>query len=444
MAAPGGSPPELRVAGEIAQAFLTARQATEVYRVALERVAPLVGASFACVFLRDGDTDLLRIVAAYNWPQRYATYLGSMRVKSGNGPTGRAALENKPVDVADVFADPELEDWWDSARELGFTSSIALPLSFEAKPAGVLTFYFRNRQAFAEADRGLLRLVAHQLAATAERAHLIDDLERANQRLQDQNVRLEERYREAEEAKRLKNEFVANISHELRTPLTAILGYAFLLKEGIHGTLEPAQSTTVAKIESAGGQLLSLIDGLLDLTNLKLGRVQTEPELCDAVTLARTAIDSAGPAPTGVVLAVNAPAERLPIHTDPALVLRVLHSLLSNALKFTREGEVTVDVRLEEAKPSGATIYPRGPEVVWEVRDTGIGIDKANQEIIFDEFRQADGSATRRFGGAGLGLAIARGVARRLGGDIRVESKEGEGACFLFTLPSSVVRAGAS
>jgi len=437
-----GPAPELRVAVDIAQAFLTARQPTEVYRLALERVAPLVGATFACVFLRDREADLLRIVSAYNWPQRYAGYLGSMRVRSGNGPTGRAVLHNHLVDVADVFADPELEDWWESARELGFTSSIALPLSFEAIPIGALTFYFRDREALRAADRNLLRLVAHQLAATAEKAHLIDDLERANRRLIEQNADLQERYRESEETRRLKSEFLGNVSHELRTPLTAILGYAFLLKEGVTGPVGPEQATAIAKIESAGEQLLTLIDSLLDLSSLKLGTVRAEPKLCDAAALTRRAVDTmANPRPT-LELTAEVPAERIPIHTDGSLVLRVLHSLIANAIKFTETGRVSVRVSTVEPEPGSTPLHSKGPEILWEVRDTGIGVDASMHEVIFDDFRQGDGSPTRRFGGTGLGLAIARGVARRLGGDIRVESELGKGACFLFSLPSSVVRAG--
>jgi signal transduction histidine kinase len=436
-----GSVRELRVAGEIAQAFLTAERPNEVYRLALERVAPLVGASFGCIFLRDGESDLLRIVTAYNWPQRYASYLGSMRVRVGNGPTGRAVLESELVDVADVFADPELEDWWDSARELGFKSSISLPLSFHDEPVGALTFYFRDPGAFRDADRGLLRLVAAQLAATAEKAHLIDDLQRVNERLREQNLDLAARYREAEEAKRLKNEFLANVSHELRTPLTAILGYTYLLKEGISGPLGEEQTTSVQKIEDAGGQLLNLIDGLLDLTNLKLGNVTADPELCDAVELARAVLERAPDPAPGVTIAFDGPGRRVPIHTDRGLAERVLKSLLSNAVKFTREGEITVRVRERRPEPGDAAIFDRGPDVVWEVIDTGIGIDEANHELIFDEFRQADGSATRRFGGAGLGLSVARGLARRLGGDVSVESRLDAGATFVFVLPSSVTRA---
>ncbi len=438
-----GSVRRLRVAGEIAQAFLTAERPNEVYRMALERVAPLVDASFGCVFLMDEADELLRIVSAYNWPQRYANYLGTMRVRIGNGPTGRAVQDETLTEVEDVFADPELSDWWDSARELRYKSAIAIPLIFGSRPVGALTFYFREIEAYQTADRDLLRLVAHQLAATAEKAHLIEDLQRANEQLRDQNEKLELRYQEVREAQKLKNELLANVSHELRTPLTAILGYAYLLKEGISGPLAEDQAATITKIENAGEQLVTLVDGLFDLTNLRLGRIQSEPQLCDAVTLARTAMAGAPAPPSGVELRRDFPEEKIPIHTDPQLVGRVLDGLLANALKFTAAGSVTVRVRSVEPRRERDE-YSRGGDVSWEVIDTGIGIDEKDQEFIFEEFRQADGSATRRFGGAGLGLAIARGLAQRLGGTIEVESVLGEGATFRLTLPSSVVRAGST
>lgn len=438
---------ELQAAHEIAHAFLTARRPAEVYRLALERVAPLVGAAFGCVFLRDGEGDLLRVVAAHNWPQTYATYLSTMRVLIGNGPTGRAVADDAMVEVSDVFADPALEDWWDSARELGFVSSVSLPLSFQGRPVGALTFYFREPLVLSEADQQLLRLVASQLASTAEKAHLIEDLQRANDQLREQNIDLEARFREAEEARRLKNEFLANVSHELRTPLTAILGYSYLLREGINGELQGEQAAAVEKIEQAGGSLMDLINDLLDLTHLKLGRTSVEPELSDAVALARAALSAAPACPSAVELHSEMPAERVPVHTDPVLVLRILQNLISNALKFTPQGRVVVRVRVAqpeedpEAGVSGAEL-PRGPLVLWEVEDTGIGISAENQRAIFDEFRQVDGSATRRVGGAGLGLALSQGLAHRLGGEIRVQSEPGAGSLFTLALPAGVVRAG--
>ncbi|HUE97085.1 MAG TPA: GAF domain-containing sensor histidine kinase, partial [Longimicrobiaceae bacterium] len=325
-----GSVRELRIVGEIAQAFLTSESPEEVYRLALERVTPIVGASFSCVFLHEYDSDLLRIVAEYNWPAQHSHHVEEMRVRVGNGPTGRAVLENAAVEVANVFAEADLEDWWDAARELGFTSSIALPLAFESKPVGALTFYFEEQESFQEADRHLLLLVSDQLAATAEKAHLIDDLQKVNEKLVEQNVDLEIRCQEAEEARQFKNEFLANISHELRTPLTAILGYTYLLKEGIHGKLEEDQELTVERIEDAGGQLVTVIDGLLDLTNLRLGKLQTEMELCDAVALARAAIAQLRASASGIEIETVVPATRIPVHTDPIFVQRVLQSLLSN------------------------------------------------------------------------------------------------------------------
>lgn len=439
-----GSVRYLRVAGEIAHALLTAERPNEVYRVALERVAPLVNASFGCVFLRsDDEEDLLRIVSAYNWPQRYANYLGTMRILIGNGPTGRAVHDEALVEVHDVFADPEVSDWWDPARELRFKSAIAIPLIFGHRPVGALTFYFRDVEAYHAADRNLLQLVASQLAATAEKAHLIEDLQRANEQLREQNEALEVRYREAAEAQKLKSELLANVSHELRTPLTAILGYAYLLKEGVSGPLEVDQMATVNKIETAGRQLVTLVDGLFDLTNLRLGRIEAEPQLCDAVTLARTALAAAAEPAEGVELLGELPGEKIPIHTDPQLVGRVLDGLISNALKFTKEGSVTL--RVEPVEPAEEReAFSRGGDVIWEVVDTGIGIGTEDQEFIFEEFRQADGSATRHYGGAGLGLAIARGLAERLGGTVEVESTLGEGAAFRLKLPTSVVQAGRS
>jgi signal transduction histidine kinase len=255
-------------------------------------------------------------------------------------------------------------------------------------------------------------------------------------------VELESRHREAEEAKRARHEMIANVSHELRTPLTAIMGYAYLLKEGTTGSLDEAQLAGVRRIEDAGRRLGLLIDGLLDLTQVKLGRVNAEPNLCDGVELARTALASAPAPASGVSMELDAQMERAPIHTDPLLVLRILQSLLSNAVKFTQAGSITLAVRTETPAASSEHLYFRGQDVVWEVIDTGIGIDSAHHALIFEELRQADGSATRRFEGAGIGLSLARGLARALRGDLTVMSRLGKGSTFRLTLPSSVVHAG--
>ncbi|MBV9110314.1 MAG: GAF domain-containing sensor histidine kinase [Gemmatimonadetes bacterium] len=430
---------EVQAAREIAHAFLTAATPAEVYRLALERVSPLVGAAFASVYLRD-EGPLLRLVAAWNWPPAFAEFLGEMRVRLGAGPTGVAAAENRPVEVHDVFADPALEDWWEVASELGFAASVSLPLLLDGRPEGAITFYFRDPGAPRPHDRHLLRLVADQLSATAEKAHLIEDLQRANALLRLQNVELEARYREAEEARRLKGELLANVSHELRTPLTAILGYTFLLRDG--GGLPPEHAAQVDRIEGAGSQLLRLIEDLLDLNNLQLGRLEPQVETCDAVALLRAAISGIAP-PPHLELRVVAPDATVPVRTDPAHGVRILRHLLDNACKFTREGMVTVRVRMASGSPWSEEARRTGDArhwVVWEVEDTGIGIAEAELERIFDEFRQADGSATRRFGGVGIGLALSRQLARRLGGDVTVRSEPGRGSRFVLALPAGLGR----
>lgn len=433
--APPFAPPdtalrELQAARDIAQAFLTADRPVEVYRIALERVARLVGAAFGVVFLRADDPELLRPVAAYNWPSAYGGYLAEMRVRVGNGPTGQAVAEGRVVEVYDVFADDALADWWEAAREMGYASSVAVPLRAAGETVGAVTFYFRAPEQLGESDRSLLRLVADQLSATAEKAHLIEDLRRANDQLREQNVELEARYREAEEGRRIKSEFLANVSHELRTPLTAILGYAYLLREGLSGELGPEQTAAVEKMADAGAALMGLINDLLDLTHLKLGRTMLEPEACDAATLARTALEVVPHPQNGVEIVAELPEGTAPLQTDPAPLVRILRNLVSNAVKFTARGTITLRIRSE-------TDDEGRQWTAWSVEDTGIGIAAEDQEHIFAEFRQVDGSTTRRYGGTGLGLALSRGLARRLGGDVTVRSTMGEGSAFELRIPSA-------
>ncbi len=168
---------ETEVAREIARSLMTDRSPLEVYRLALARVTPLVGASFASVFLRDRDDPrLLRLACAQNWPQASARFLSELRIREGRGPTGRAVSEGASVEVEDIFGDEDLTDWWEPARELGFVSMTAHPLAARDRVFGALSFYFEERQRFDDRARTLLRIVAHQLAATAERAHLVVDV----------------------------------------------------------------------------------------------------------------------------------------------------------------------------------------------------------------------------------------------------------------------------
>jgi len=415
---------ELIAVREVIHAFLTADRPEEVYQFALDRVSPLVGATFASVYLIDGASELMRLGAAYNWPQRFRPWLGEARVRLGFGPSGEAASERRTIEVPDVFADNDLEDWQEVASELGFRALIALPLQTGSRVLGTVTFYFADAESVSAEKRGLLRIVADQMAATAEKALLIDQLRRSNGALVEANAELERQYAAVLEARRLKDEFLANISHELRTPLTAVLGYISILQEGISGPLTEGQRHDLTHVKRASERLLDLIESLLELTTLKRGALEVFIEDVDPRVPLREAVASMGPLRPSVRLRVEEPTTMLPtIRSDRKKIFRILVSLLDNATKFTERGEIVVGVGLVNDR------------VVYRVQDTGIGIAAEAQQYVFDEFRQADGSPTRRYGGSGLGLALAQRLAGLLGGRIEMHSALGNGSTFTVELP---------
>lgn len=414
---------ELMAVREIAQSFLSAQHPGDVYQFALDRVCPLVGASFACVYLVDETSELMRLAAVHNWPERYAAFLGEMRVRLGFGPSGEAASERRVIEVPDVFADPSLEDWQEVANELGFRSLVALPLQTPQGVAGAITFYFAAPAAITSESRGLLRVVADQMAATAEKARLIEDLSRTNVALNQTNAELEKQYVAVLEARRLQDEFLANVSHELRTPLTAVMGYLSLMEEGLAGPITEEQQHTLEQVKAASEQLLELIGDLLELTSLKRGELPvTVTEFRPSEAL-KDALDKCTPCRESVKLVVR-DADISPVMaSDRPKVTRLLTALLRNAFKFTEAGEVSV------------TFEVHGDRIAYRIADTGVGISDEAQRFVFDEFRQEDGSATRRYGGSGLGLAIARRLARLLGGDLALSSQRGQGSTFIAELP---------
>lgn len=414
---------ELIAVREITQAFLTAKRPGDVYQFALDRVGPLVGAAFACVYLIDETSELMRLQAVHNWPERYAAFLGDMRVRLGSGPSGTAASQRRAIEIPDVFADPSLQDWQEVAQELGFRSLVALPLETADEVLGAITFYFAASGEVTAEGRGLLRVVADQMAATAEKARLIDDLSRTNHALQHTNAELEKQYVAVLEARRLQDEFLANVSHELRTPLTAVLGYLSVMEEGLAGPMTPEQLETLSQVKGSSEKLLTLIGDLLDLTSLKRGELKITVTEFDPRDAMREALACTVGRRDSVKLVVEDSAALPKMKSDKYKVTRLLSALLSNAYKFTERGEIRV------------AITARGDRVIYRINDTGVGISDDAQQFVFDEFRQEDGSATRRYGGSGLGLAIARRLARALGGEISVSSKRGQGSSFQAELP---------
>jgi signal transduction histidine kinase/DNA-binding response OmpR family regulator len=245
-------------------------------------------------------------------------------------------------------------------------------------------------------------------------------------RLQRTVSELEVSNRELAELDRVKSDLLANVSHELRTPLTAIQGYTEALGDGLLGTVSDAQREALAVVGRNVTRLRGMIDQLLAYARLDAGAVRLELQAVDLAALAEQTVAAVrGVAPRAVALRVEA-AAGLPLGlADPARLQQVFDNLLTNAVKFTSQGEVVVAL---------ATVQS-GEAVEVAVRDTGIGIPREAQERIFDRFFQVDGSSKRRYGGMGLGLAIVREILAAHHTTISVESEPGKGSCFRFRLP---------
>lgn len=245
---------------------------------------------------------------------------------------------------------------------------------------------------------------------------------RVNQRtaaLQDANVQLAE-------ANRLQREFLANMTHEIRTPLTSIIAFTELLADEVPGSINSEQRQALQDIQESAEQLLNLINDLLDLTLIEAGQMKLSVEPVDMVDLLQSCARAMQPVAqkAGLSFSLQIPTELPLVKVDPNRLRQVLLNLLSNALKFTPAGGA-VCLGAEQ----------QGDQVAVWVADTGIGISLEDQEIIFEKFRQVDGSATRHFRGAGLGLALSYSLVQMHGGVIQVESQLGWGSIFTVILP---------
>ncbi len=259
--------------------------------------------------------------------------------------------------------------------------------------------------------------------------HQRDTLNENNDALNKTQTLLEERSDEVQRASQYKSEFLANMSHELRTPLNSSLILAKLLADNAAGNLTREQVQYAVSISSAGNDLLNLINDILDLSKVEAGKLEIRPESVFLPKVLDSLEKTFEPLAKEKLLLFRIKIDAgLPqtIVTDRQRLEQILKNLLSNAFKFTEKGQVTLHVsRTSEGKLSLSVI------------DTGIGVHKAQQGVIFEAFRQADGTTIRKYGGTGLGLSISRDLARLLGGSVNVESVPGEGSRFTLLLPET-------
>jgi CheY-like chemotaxis protein/HAMP domain-containing protein len=265
-------------------------------------------------------------------------------------------------------------------------------------------------------------------------------VEQKNKEVESARLALEEKAQQLAVSSKYKSEFLANMSHELRTPLNSLLILAKLLGDNKEGNLNEKQVEYAQTIFTSGTDLLNLINDVLDLSKVEAGKLDVHPteipipEISEYVDRTFRALAEQKGLTFKIDTMPDVPAA---IYTDGHRLQQVLKNLLSNALKFTQAGSVSLTIRrAEKGRRFAARTLDAAPDVIaFSVADTGIGIPKDKQQLIFEAFQQADGSTSRKYGGTGLGLSISREITRLLGGEIRVESAPGKGSTFTLFLP---------
>ncbi|PZT77041.1 MULTISPECIES: HAMP domain-containing protein [unclassified Streptomyces] len=299
-----------------------------------------------------------------------------------------------------------------------------------------------NRQKALQASNAELEEKAELLARQNR------DIEVKNTEIEEARQVLEERAEQLAVSMRYKSEFLANMSHELRTPLNSLLILAKLLADNAEGNLSPKQVEFAETIHGAGSDLLQLINDILDLSKVEAGKMDVSPTRIALVQLVDYVEATFRPltAEKGLDFSVRVSPE-LPatLHTDEQRLLQVLRNLLSNAVKFTDSGAVELVIRhagqevpyaiREQLLEAGSLRDADADLIAFSVTDTGIGIAASKMRVIFEAFKQADGTTSRKYGGTGLGLSISREIARLLGGEIHAASEPGRGSTFTLYLP---------
>ena len=373
----------------------------------------LVGADEGTIYEYDEASQQFLVSVSHGMTDEHVAELRTVPLRLGEGAVGRAIASGQPVQVPDVLTPGAYGGrLHDLAVKSGVRALLAVPLVREERIIGGLVVRRREPGEFSAELVGLLETFAAQSALAIENARLFREIE--------------DKGRQLEAASRHKSEFLANMSHELRTPLNAIIGFSEVLAERMFGEVNEKQAEYLQDILASGRHLLSLINDILDLSKVEAGRLELElsrfhlPTALDqALTLVRERATR-----HGIALDVAVDGGVGDVVGDERKIRQILLNLLSNAVKFTPEGGRV-----------GVTATAADGVVTIAVSDTGIGIAPADQEAIFEEFRQVGRDDTRKQEGTGLGLTLAKKFVELHGGQIWVRSEVGQGSTFTFTLP---------
>lgn len=308
-------------------------------------------------------------------------------------------------------------EWGEAMVHAGARAAAVVPVWANGQLRGVLGLAWPVTRAFDEDECAFVQTLGIMCAQAIMRAHLRDAEETARI--------------VAEDANRSKTQFLTMISHELRTPMNAVLGYTALMAEEADGPITPIQKEHLGRVRASGKHLLGLIEDLLGYARVEAGGDAVKVEVVDLLSVVEESLDLVRPLATekGIRVHLEAPAEPIEIETDPRKLRQILVNLLGNAVKFTDAGDVALVLRVEG--------LPAETKIIFEVTDSGPGISADDQHHVFDAYWQVQPSTAHAPGGTGLGLPVARQLARLLGGDVTITRSEvGHGSTFTVSIPA--------
>jgi signal transduction histidine kinase/CheY-like chemotaxis protein len=415
----------------------------EISEAALSKIINIGGFTIGALYSVDDDE--ISLISSYGFDVRE-------NQKSGEITLHKRVLKTK--EKLEIYSDESLPVINSGLMEIKAKYLLLLPIIYNNKITALLELYSITKPNEDVID--YLEKIKDQLAigltnskVLVQMENFVSELKKLNEDYQKQNAyivqqnetlvrlhnelkeqakELERQKEKAEESTQIKSQFLASMSHELRTPMNSILGLTELILE--KANLETKNKERLEVVLSSGKRLMNLINDILDLSKIEAGKMEIRyedvilDEIIDEVSVSITPlVNKKG---IGFQIKRNIDTRTL-ISTDRGKVIQVLINLLGNAVKFTDEGNISLGISAQNEN------------LVFDVTDTGIGISEEDKKLIFDEFRQADGSTTRKYGGTGLGLAISKKLCDLLGGSITVKSKLNEGSTFTFTIPLKYV-----
>ena len=461
------------------------RDLLELARLILGELTPLASAQYGAIYLASDAAGPQRRQQEFTRIATYGFTKGGLdHFGAGEGLAGQAAIERTLILITDAPA-----GYLTVGSGLGQAAPVSiavLPILFEDQVLGVLELASLTRfsdvhLAFFDQFVGTIGVAINTIMANSRTEALLSESQRLTSQLQERSVELqrqqaelrrsnaeledkaallakqnsaiemqnrqieqarstlEERAQQLAISSRYKSDFLANMSHELRTPLNSLLVLAKLLSDNQDGNLTGQQVDFARTIHAAGSDLLQLINDILDLSKVEAGKMDVNPAELPLTALVEYVDATFRPIAEhkGLSFSIEVRSgtpDRL--YVDEQRLEQIVRNLLSNAVKFTSVGEVRLSIGRADRVEFGGALRGASDVIEFAVSDTGVGIAKKKLSTIFDAFRQADGTTSRRYGGTGLGLSISRDIARLLGGEVRASSRPGKGSTFTLYLPA--------